>query len=449
MLAIFKAFLSESKKTFSLASPMILGQFGHLFLVNINTAMIGRVGVNELAAISFGGIIVVWMVIVGMGLCSAVHVLVARSVGPQRQLIASEVLKHNLWISFIYGVLLACIVNLNINFLDKFGQPTEVAEIAKSYVSIFVWIVLPVMLFRTCRNYCEAWNNPWPSFFITLGLVAISILLNWGFIFGKFGMAPLGVRGVAVGGLIANWSAFFILFMLIMTSPRYALKWTVSKFFAVKWSHFKEQLKIGVPTLIQLAFEYGSILMATLMMGWLGATELAAQQVTTSYTGFVFMVPLGISFAITIRIGQAVGMKDLPQVRKVGFYGAWLGAAVMGLIVVLTILLRRFIPLIYTKDIAVIQVVMSLLIIASIYQIMDGVQVVCMGALRGMTDVVIPTIVVIASYWIIGLGAGYVMAFPLQMGAVGVWAGLGVGTIVVGCFHVWRFHRITKNWIHS
>jgi len=448
MLGVIKIFLTETKKTFYLAFPMILGQLGHIFLMNANTAMVGHVGVNDLAAISFGGIIVIWLIIVGMGLCSAVHVLVARSVGAERQQTSSEVLKHNMWISAIYGILLGSIVYFNIDLLEKLGQPAAVVTVAKSYVKILGWIILPVMLFRTFRNYCEAWNNPWPSFFVTIGVVVVSIFLNWGFIFGKFGMAPLGAKGAAIGAIISNWLGFLALFIMVATSQRYALKWTVKSVLSVDWRQFKEQLKIGIPTAFQIAFEFGSVLMATFMMGWLGASELAAQQITTSYTGFVFMIPLGISFAITIRIGQAVGARDRLAVRRVGFYGTGLGATVMMFVVILTLLLRQFIPTLYTNDISVINIVINLLIIASVYQIMDGVQVVCMGALRGMADVVIPTIVVIASYWIIGLGSGYLMAFKLHFGAIGVWAGLAVGTIVVGCFHIWRFHRVTKNWTH-
>lgn len=448
MADVIKIFLTETRKTFYLAFPMILGQLGHIFLMNANTAMVGRVGVNHLAAISFGGIIVIWLIITGMGLCAAVHVLVARSVGSNGGQ-TSEVLKHNMWISAIYGILLGSIVHFNIDLLEKLGQPADVVVIAKSYVKILGWVILPVMLFRTFRNYCEAWNNPWPSFFITLGIVAVSIFFSWVFIFGKFGIEPFGAEGVAIGSIIANWLGFFVLFIMVVISPRYALKWTFRNVFTVNWKEFKEQLKIGIPTSLQIAFEFGSVLMATFMMGWLGANELAAQQVTTSYTGFVFMIPLGISFAITIRIGQAVGARDPLAVRRVGFYGTALGAGVMMVVVIFTLLLRQFIPTLYTNDLSVIDIVINLLIIASVYQIMDGVQVVCMGALRGMADVVIPTIVVIASYWIIGLGAGYLMAFKLNFGAVGVWAGLAVGTIVVGCFHIWRFHRVTKNWKHK
>lgn len=437
-------FRHESYFTLRLALPMIMGQLGQLLLQIIDTIMVGRVGVEALAGVSFGGGIVLFFLIIGMGLCSGVHVFVAHSKAESRNEHTAEVLKHGLWLVLAYTIPLALLVQFGINFLDYFGQPEEVLVHAKPYAIFMAWAIVPALVFRSFRNYSEARHHPWVPFWATLLAIILNVFFNWILIFGNWGFPAMGAAGAGLGTLLASSITMLILIVYILRSSLFQIRWTIRSFFKLQKSLFLKMVNIGVHTLTQIAFEYGFFTMSTIMMGWLGAIELAAQQVATSYTSFLFMVPLSIAFATTIRVGKAESEEKKLTARYIGFGSMCLGGFFMAICAVLTFTFRHEIPHLFVVDEAVIRLVSQLLLMAAIFQIWDGVQTVAMGALRGIPDMKIPLIIAIVCYWMIGIPVGYIFGFLLGFGAKGIWIGMITGIALAAVFLTWRFNWVTR-----
>lgn len=438
------SFIAESRKTLRLALPMIIGQLGQISLSIIDTIMVGQVSVEALAGVSFGGGIMLFFLIIGMGLCSAVHVFVAHARGAHKNERSAEVLKHGIWIVLGYTIPLALAVQLGINFLDYFGQPKEVLAHAKPYAIFMAWAIVPSLVFRCFRNYSEARHCPWAPLWATSAAIILNVFFNWLLIFGNWGLPAMGAAGAGLGTLLASSIATGPFIIFVIRAPFFEIHWTVRDFFHCKLDLLKKMLNIGLHTMVQIAFEYGFFTMATIMMGWFGALELAAQQVVNSYTTFLFMVPLSVAFATTIRIGKAVSKEHHLRARYIGIGAIILGAFFMAVCAILTFSFRYKIPYLFVADEAVIHLVSQLLLMAAIFQVWDGIQSVAMGALRGIPDMKIPLNIVIFSYWMVGIPVSYLFGFILKFGAIGIWVGTITGIALAGVLLFWRFIRVTK-----
>lgn len=443
-MSFCSSFRVQSRYTLRLALPMIMGQLGQLFLSIVDTIMVGRVGVEALAGVSFGGGIILFFLIIGMGLCSGVHVFVAHSKAASRNEHTAEVLKHGVWIVLAYTVPLALLIQFGINFLDYFGQPKEVLVHAKPYAIFMAWAIVPALVFRCFRNYSEARHFPWPPFWATLLAIILNVFFNWILIFGNCGFPAMGAAGAGLGTLLASSISMTTLVIYVLRSSIFQIHWTIRSFFHLQKHLFWKMSNIGVYTLTQIAFEYGFFTMSTIMMGWLGAVELAAQQVATSYTSFLFMVPLSMAFATTIRVGKSVSEEKYLTARHIGFGSMCLGAFFMAICAAFTFTFRHAIPHLFVVDESVIHLVAQLLLMAAIFQIWDGVQTVAMGALRGIPDMNIPLIIAIVCYWIIGIPVGYLCGFILGFGAIGIWIGMITGIALAAVFLTWRFNWVSR-----
>lgn len=438
-------FKKESLQTLALALPMIIGQLGQLFLTIVDTIMVGRVSMEALAGVSFGGGITLFFLIIGFGLSSAVHVFVAHAKGDFKEEHSAEVLKHGVWIVLSYALPLALFVQFGIHFLDYFGQPVEVLIHAKPYAIFMAWAILPSLVFRCFRNYSEARQHPWIPFWVIVLAVILNIFFNWILIFGNWGFPVMGAAGAGLGTLLASSITTVILIAYILRSRHFTIHWKLKNFFHLQKRLFFKMLDIGLHTMSQIAFEYGFVTMSTIMMGWLGALELAAQQVANSYTSFLFMIPLSIAFATTIRIGKAISAGDVYNARQIGLGSMLLGGGSMTLCAIATFTFRHQIPRFFVVDESVIQLVSQIFLLAAIFQIWDGIQSVAMGALRGIPDMKIPLLIVLFSYWAVGIPVGYCFAFTLKFGATGIWIGIITGIALSAIFLFWRFNYVTKS----
>jgi MATE family multidrug resistance protein len=216
------------------------------------------------------------------------------------------------------------------------------------------------------------------------------------------------------------------------------------QFSQFNWSVIKKILNIGIPTGFQHFFEVGAFAFSAVMIGWLGSKPLAAHQIALSMASITFMIILGISAAGTIRVGNALGRKNIPEVRQAAFTAILLAAGIMACFAASFILFRNFFPTLYIGDAEVISIAASLLIIAAFFQVSDGVQAVGLGVLRGITDVKIPMLISLIAYWIIGFPVGYYLGFIRNLGALGVWIGLSLGLTIAAIFFTLRFHLKTK-----
>ncbi len=431
-----QAVLKELRLTLALALPMIVGQVSQMLIGLSDNAFIGRVGTVELAAAAFTHGIFGMFYIVGIGLLLPVGVFTARDHGAGDDASCVAWLRHGRAMSLVVGSAALVLLTGVSTQLHHFGQPPEVVAVMKPFYLLIAASLIPTLYFQVQRQYLDAMGRPWVGTSIMLADIALNALLNWMFIWGHLGAPALGLTGSGVATLIARTAAvgFIALWLRGEKAPAGGLR----------REKFREMLAMGVPAGGCLLFESGAFAAAALMMGWLGATALAAHQIALSCAALTFMVPLGLSMAASIRISKALGGGQSDALRAIGFGSLGASGVIMlvfavGFMTGGTLLARGF-----TADAPVITLAAQLLGIAALFQLFDGTQVVASGALRGLTDVKVPTVITFIAYWLVSLPLGYVLAFHTRLGPIGIWIGLASGLASAAVLLGWRFHRLTR-----
>lgn len=438
-------FKEHFNQTIELAYPVIIGQLGFIMMGVVDSLMVGTLGSAPLAAASLGNIITLVIFIVGIGVSFAVTPLVAISVGANKYSDCGIFFRQSLLVNLSFGFILMAITLICSELLVYLDQPAEVLAQAKSYTRILGLGALPVMLFQTYKQFIEGLSVMKPAMAITILANIINAFTNWTLIFGNLGFPALGLDG-------AGWATFTsrsfmaILLMLYVMNKKYFKQYDVSFHFKnINLPVIKKILSLGLPSGIQYFFEVGAFAFAAIMIGWLGTEQLAAHQIAINLASISFMVVLGLSMAGGIRVGNAVGEKNIIGVRRAGFTTIFLALCVMAGSGIIFIIFRNILPAFYINDSTVISIASSLLIIAALFQLSDGVQAVGIGILRGLTDVKIPTAITFIAYWIIGLPIGYLLAFKLGWGVQGIWIGLLAGLTTSAILLTLRFNSKSKH----
>ena len=437
-----RAIFRESKATLVLAVPLMAGQLSQMIMSLIDAAMVGRVGVVPLASAAFANSLNGVAMLLGIGLLTAVSVQVSQAHGGGRRAEAGEIVRHGLAFSLAAGAVLATAVWITSFYLHRFGQPPEVAAEARRYLIISGASLIPMLLTLTLKQFSEALSHPLPPMLILIGSVLINAGLNWIFIYGNLGAPALGLEGAAWATFAARVASFLALLAYVRRARRFDGATPANWLHRLHASRVISMLRIGAPAAGMLLLEVSAFSMAALMMGWLGTVALAAHQIALSCASTTFMLPLGISLATSIRIGQAIGAADHARVRAIGLNSFGLGICVMAVCGVILAVAGRPIALAFVDDSTVVAMAARLLLAAAFFQIVDGLQVVASGALRGLADVTVPLIFCVVAYWFVALPAAYIAAFVLGLGAIGIWIGLALGlasaAILLGGRFVWR-----------
>jgi len=412
-----------------------VGQVSQMLIGITDAAFIGRVGTVELAAAAFAHGIFGMFYIVGLGLLLPVGVFTARDHGAGDPAGCAAWLRHGRVMALAAGGAAFLLLAGLSTQLACFGQPPEVVAVVRPFFVLNSLSLVPVFYFQVQRQYLDALGRPWVGTTIMLADVALNALLNWIFIWGHLGAPALGLTGSGVATLTAR--------TLAVTAIAVWLRGEADAVRGVHWSRFREMLHMGLPVGGSLLFESGAFAAAALMMGWLGATALAAHQIALSCAAFTFMFPLGLSMAASIRISRARGEGRREVLRAIGFGAFGLGSLVMLTFATLFALAGGILARGFTADAAVIALASKLLVIAAVFQLFDGGQVVASGALRGLNDVRVPTVITFVAYWLVALPGGYLLAFKVGLGPIGVWAGLASGLGCAALLLGRRFHRLT------
>ena len=431
--------------TLNLAYPVIIGQLGVIMMGVVDSLMVGRLGASPLAAAALGSSLTFIVIIIGLGLSMAVTPLVAIAVGAKKYEDCGVYFRQSLLINTIFSIIISVLIFYVADLIRYFNQPVEVQVQAQSYMKIIGLSSIPLMLFSTYKQFIEGLSVMRPAMIITLLANIINAFANWILIFGNLGFPALGLNG-------AGWATFSsrvfmaLAMMGFVMNNKFFNDYDVSFHFkSINWRIIKKILSLGLPSGMQYFFEVGAFSFAVVMVGWLGAKQQAAHQIAINLASISFMAVLGISAAGSIRVGNAVGQRDIKETRRAGFTASFLGASVMFFSGLIFIFFRNFLPTLYINDKDVISIASSLLIIAAIFQLSDGFQAVGIGILRGLTDVKIPTAITFIAYWVVGLPVGYLLGFTFNLGVQGVWIGLLSGLTTSAILLTLRFNSRSKH----
>lgn len=419
-----------------LATPVMVGQLGHIMVSVADTAMVGQVGVIPLAAATFGSTFFHVLLLFGIGVSYAITPLVAATDEKDHPKLLS-ILQNGLAVIAVLSVILILMGFAVVPFLHLFGQEPPVAEAAGPYLVVIISSIFPALIFQTFRQYSEGQSDTFKPMIVSVVANLVNVGLNYLLIFGKFGFPELGLLGAGYATLISRVVMGVLMIVLIRDKFRG---------FAFQFDKpmMKQVIRLGVPSGLQYIFEIGAFATAAIMVGWLGAKELAAHQIALNLAAITYMASTGIAAASTIRVGNQLGLKDIKTLRGAGYSCFALVAAFMALCGLTFILFRNFLPTLYIDNEEVRTLSASLLIIAAGFQISDGAQAVGLGVLRGLTDVKIPTLVTFVAFFILSIPGGYFLGFTLDMGVHGVWYALSGGLTIAAIMHLIRFNSLTK-----
>ncbi|MCW1883965.1 MATE family efflux transporter [Luteolibacter flavescens] len=436
--------LSESRTTIRLAIPLIIGQLGQMLIGLSDTLMLGRYGITELAASSFSNTIIYLPMMLGIGMSMAVSIRVSQARGADDPAAARAALRHGIYITGVLGLFTVALALALLPFLHLFKQDPEVVAIAPTFFVLIAISMIPAMISMAVKNHADAMNRPWPVFWISLGGVLFDIFLNWVMIFGKLGMPELGLEGAAISTVIARAVVLAAMIWWCLRDPGIR-EWVPQRWFrAPDWVAMRSLLRTGFPASMHLLAEVSAFVMATFIIGNMGKAALASHQVAITCAGTIFMVPLGLSMALTVRMGEAFGAKNHGAMRAIVTSGWGMGIAFTVISATSFVLFNRELASAFIEGdraAEVLEAAAALLIVAAAFQFCDALQIISAGALRGLDDVHTPAWIAFWAYWVISIPLGWCLAHPLKFGVTGMWwgitAGLTITAVLLG-HRVWR-----------
>ena len=427
-----------------LALPVMASQAGQIMVGFADTVMVGRLGPTPLAAVGFSNSVQAVFVLFGIGVSFGITPLVAAADGAEDLGRSWYVRKHGLVVCLVTGVLLSFLGIGLLPVLPYFGQPESVVELSAPYILVLASSWVPLMLFQSYRQFTEGLSLTKQAMYISLIGNLINVGLNYLFIYGKLGFPAMGLMGAGYATLISRVVMALAMVGYVHFNGRFIGYRHASNVGRLNWGGLREILRIGLPSGVQYIFEVSAFTATAFMMGWVGVIAQAAHQVVINLSALTYLMATGLASATAIRVGNQLGKRDYTTLRMVGWMGNQMVMAFMAFWAMVFIFGRNLLPIIYTSDEAVILVAGQLLVVSGIFQLSDGIQVVSLGALRGMRDVKVPTYITLTAYWLLGIPSGYVLGFVFDYGPQGIWTGLVVGLTVAAALLAWRFHKLSQ-----
>lgn len=438
---------AELIETIRLALPIALTQLGQIAMMTTDLALIGRLGDAAIAAASLAHTVFFAVFVLGMGAMSAVAPLVAQAFGARDPRTIRSSFHVGLWLAVILTLALTPALLQGEEILIALGQTPESAKLAARYLEGLTWSLLPGWWFIVIRGFMGSVNRPAPALWITLVAIPANALLGYALIYGHFGLPAFDLLGAGLATTIVDIAMCIAGFWIAHARRPFAKYHPLGNFWRVDWRLMRELLAVGAPISGAFLLEYGLFSSAALLMGWIGTTELAAHQIALQTAAVLFMVPYGISMAATVRVGHAVGRGDAAATRLAGFMAIGLSGVFMAFMTLVVIAVRFEIAYFFlgsaAADSRAAEMAALLLIVGATFFICDGLQTAAAGALRGLNDTRIPLIYAAISFWVVGFSASYGLAFPLHLGAVGVWIGFSCSLVVFATLLILRFRHLT------
>ncbi|MBC7889805.1 MAG: MATE family efflux transporter [Ferruginibacter sp.] len=436
---------TEAFKTWKLSAPIILGELTQMALGIIDSIMAGSISYRHLAAAALVNSVMNIPFVLGFGMTMSVSQTVSMANGRRDSLKVSHYLYNGFWLCTISAIIIALVLNFSKNILFHLGQDTEVAALGVTYLQIMGWSIIPMMMFIGIKQFTDGLERTRTAMLLSIAALPINIFINWLLVYGNWGFPRLALDGAGYGTLITRILILLIFIVILFVHPFFGRYMAVrKKQWTLQWHTIKELLHIGVPSSLQAAMESGAFAVSGILIGTLGAVQLAAHQIAISCASLAFMVSWGLAQGGSIRISNAWGRNNWKDIAAIG-KSTLLSGICYGISGVLFfVFFRNLLPLAFNNDAEVMALASVLMLYAAVFQISDATQAIGVGLLRGVKDVTVPTIYIAIAYWVVGIPMGCLMAFTFKMGAAGMWIGFVSGLTMSSVFLNNRFFKILK-----
>jgi MATE family multidrug resistance protein len=433
-MSFLQTFRRELPPTLHLALPLILAEIGWMSMVIVDTMMVGRLpnSAEAIGAVSISSSLFIVFAFFGEGILIGLDTLVSQAFGAGQREDCHRSLINGIYLSFAIAPFLAIPVWILPHYYEQFGVTRPVAVLAAPYMRTLSAGLVPLLLYFAVRRTLQGMNMVRPIAFALVTANLVNFVGNYAMIFGKFGFPAYGVTGSGIATAISRtYLALVLVVYLLWYDARHKtelLKTPVQPDLA----RIRQLISLGFPAAIQLTAEVSIFALVASLIARLGAVTQAGHQIALNTVAFTYMVPLGLSSAAAVRVGQALGRGSAKDARDAGNTAIFLGASFMSLMSVVLLVFPRYIARFYTSDTTVIQAAVTLLAAGAAFQLFDGIQTVCTGALRGTGDTRTPMMCHFSAYWFIGLPLGTWLCFRRHWGALGLWVGLSLSLILIG-----------------
>lgn len=443
--------IAEARATIALAWPLIATNLAQVAINATDVIMMGWLGPEALASGALGSNLYFAVMIFGIGVVTAAAPMASAELGRRSHSVRDvrRTVRQAFWAAATLCVPFWLLLWQTEPILVLLGQEPALAANAASYTRAMQWALLPTFLYVVLRIFISALERPRWALMIGGLAIPFNAFANWCLIFGNLGAPALGLQGAGVGSVLTGFFMLGAMALVVVTDRRFRRYHLFGRFWRADWGRYRELWRLGLPIGMTLAFEVLVFNAAVLLMGLFGAVALAAHSIALQIAAISFMVPLGFSQAVTVRVGRALGAGDRDAITRAGWTPLVMGVTFMGLMALLMILFPRpLIGVFLDRDVAenteVIGMAVSFLAIAALFQVFDGAQAIAAGMLRGLQDTRMPMIYAGIGYWVIGLSSGVLLAFPFEMKGVGIWLGLATGLAAVSVLMLARWWRRAK-----
>ena len=427
----------------------MIGHLGHIFVGFADNIMVGRLGAAPLAAVSLGNSFVFVAFALGIGFSLAITPLIAEASGEQNIDKGRNYFQHGLLLCIILGIVMFLMLMISRPLLQYMNQPPEVVELAIPYLNIVAFSMIPLMIFQAFKQFTDGLSQTKYGMQATLIANVVNVVLNFLLIYGIWIFPRLEIKGAALGTLFSRFAMMIFIILILNSKDKFKPYFIRLKRKEIHKKVFFKIMDIGFPTAMQMLFEIGIFTAAIWLAGTLGTIDQASNQIALNLASMTFMIAVGLGVTATIRVGNQKGLNNFVDLRRISFSIFLQVFMIEFVFAILFFVFKNFLPTLYIDDTSVITTAASLLLIAGLFQLSDGIQVVVLGALRGLQDVKIPTYLTFIAYWIIGFPISFVLGKVMDFGSQGIWIGLFAGLTASAIFLFMRFNYLSKKLIQQ
>lgn len=423
----------------------MLGQIGHVLVGLVDNIMVGKLGAGALAAVSLGNGLFFIAMSIAIGFSFAITPLAAEADAQNNTNKSKQIFKNGILICTIIGVILYVFVKLVQPFLGMLNQPDEVITLANPFIDIIAYSLVPFAVYQAVKQFSDGMSATRYAMYATIIANVINVLLNYLLIYGKWGFPRMEVEGAALGTLISRIIMLVVLIYFLMKSTQFSVYFT--SFFENIYNKqvVQKLLQLGFPSALQMLFEFGIFTSSIFLSGTLSTESQAANQIALNLASMTFMIVIGLGVTATVRVGNQIGKNNYRELQRIMRSIFLLVLIIQLVFAFMFVILKDYLPLFYIEDVEVVTIASQLLLLVALFQLSDGFQVTLLGALRGMQDVNIPTILLFIAYWCIGFPIAYFFGKENQLGAFGIWLGLLAGLTVSSILLFIRYRYLIAN----